>query len=128
MFFIGNFRDNYFFYIRNKEDRVVESGGIYRVHCIVNGLNKKCWKYCNFDRNLQEKTDMNRVILLLLQISNFEFPETPCCYDVDPYTGYFLNFNRKEKERIKFYMGKSVCFKAAKIFMLKMICFHDSIY
>lgn len=51
-----------------------------------------------------------------------------CCYDVDLYIGYFLNFNCKEKERIKFYMGKLVCFKEVKIFMLKMICFYDSIY
>lgn len=32
MFFIGNFRDKYLIYIGNKADRVVERGGIYRVH------------------------------------------------------------------------------------------------
>lgn len=53
---------------------------------------------------------MNRVILQHLQIKNLEFPVTPWGYDVDLYTWYILNPNRKEKEWTKFYMGKLVCF------------------
>lgn len=56
-----------------------------------------------------------------------KFPVTPCCYDVDPYTWYFLNPNHKEKKWIKSYIGEINSFlRQLEYHLCFELCLHDS--